>query len=97
MSGKRWMGWAAVACVACCTLPFLIVGAGGLAAISADAWICGSICLSAQSLGMSFPELRRTHLAVQPQAPVLVRRDVNAKQVCTNPKVGRSDQKTFSS
>ena len=45
MKGKRWMGWAILACAVCCALPFVILGVGGLVAIGADAWICGVLLL----------------------------------------------------
>ena len=44
MSHKRWLGIAAVGCIACCAVPFIpavALGLGGLAAIGADAWLCG--------------------------------------------------------
>jgi hypothetical protein len=51
MKGKGWFGLAVMGCVACCTLPFLLLGAGGFAAISADAWICGAILIGVAATG----------------------------------------------
>ena len=45
MKTKRWFGWAALACAICCSIPLLLLGAGGLAAVSLDQWICGGILL----------------------------------------------------
>jgi membrane protein implicated in regulation of membrane protease activity len=51
MKRLKWLGLAGLACVACCSLPLLILGAGGLAAISTDTWICGSVFLIVSLVG----------------------------------------------
>lgn len=63
MKGKRWFGLAALACVACCSIPFLLVGAGGLAAISADAWICGSLLLVGAAIWFLIARKRQAQTA----------------------------------
>lgn len=45
MSRKVWLVGVGLACAACCSLPLLLVGAGGLAALGTDVWGCGSLLI----------------------------------------------------
>jgi len=50
MKQKGWFGLAIVACAACCAAPFWLLsaaGVAGIAALSADTWICGLLILLA--------------------------------------------------
>ncbi len=45
MMKNNWFHLSVLACIGCCTLPFIIGAASGIAVISKDAWICGGVLL----------------------------------------------------
>ncbi len=61
MNKKTWMSLAAVACVACCSLPFLpvaILSVGGLSVIALDVWLCVGVLLVAALVWWRIVRLR---------------------------------------